>query len=423
MKLILRIALRLSAVLLPLLALWAGLFYYALMGRIREETDDALWDYSELIIQRMLGGERLPQLNEGSNNSYSIIPVDSLYASAHPRLEYYDAEVYIPEKEETEPARVMTTLFQDEDGLYYELKVATPTFEKDELLATIFGWMIFLYLVLLVTVIGITILVFQRSMRPLYDLLKWLDDYRPGGKNRPVPNRTHIEEFRRLNLAAQQAVDRSEALYQQQKQFIGNASHELQTPLAVLSGRLEWLLDHTELTEEQMGEVLQMQRTLKRLSRLNKTLLLLTKIDNHQFPESTTVDIASLVREQQELYCEIFSARDIHWSLSLPETFPVQMNESLASVLVTNLMKNACLHSEPGAEVQVRLENRTLTVSNPGTAPLDQEQVFKRFYQGAKKEGSNGLGLALVKAVADYYGLPIAYRFLEGRHCFSVSWP
>lgn len=423
MKLILRIALRLSAVLLPLLALWAGLFYYALMGRIREETDDALWDYSELIIQRMLGGERLPQLNEGSNNSYSITPVDSLYASAHPRLEYYDAEVYIPEKEETEPARVMTTLFQDEDGLYYELKVATPTFEKDELLATIFGWMIFLYLVLLVTVIGITILVFHRSMRPLYDLLKWLDDYRPGGKNRPVPNRTRIDEFRRLNLAAQQAVDRSEALYQQQKQFIGNASHELQTPLAVLSGRLEWLLDHTELTEEQMGEVLQMQRTLKRLSRLNKTLLLLTKIDNHQFPESTTVDIASLVREQQELYCEIFSARDIHWSLSLPETFPVQMNESLASVLVTNLMKNACLHSEPGAEVQVRLENRTLTVSNPGAAPLDQEQVFKRFYQGAKKEGSNGLGLALVKAVADYYGLPIAYRFLEGRHCFSVSWP
>ena len=423
MKLILRIALRLSAVLLPLLALWAGLFYYALMGRIREETDDALWDYSELIIQRMLGGERLPQLNEGSNNSYSITPVDSLYASAHPRLEYYDAEVYIPEKEETEPARVMTTLFQDEDGLYYELKVATPTFEKDELLATIFGWMIFLYLVLLITVIGITILVFHRSMRPLYDLLKWLDDYRPGGKNRPVPNRTRIEEFRRLNLAAQQAVDRSEALYQQQKQFIGNASHELQTPLAVLSGRLEWLLDHTELTEEQMGEVLQMQRTLKRLSRLNKTLLLLTKIDNHQFPESTTVDIASLVREQQELYCEIFSARDIHWSLSLPETFPVQMNESLASVLVTNLMKNACLHSEPGAEVQVRLENRTLTVSNPGAAPLDQEQVFKRFYQGAKKEGSNGLGLALVKAVADYYGLPIAYRFLEGRHCFSVSWP
>lgn len=423
MKLILRIALRLSAVLLPLLALWAGLFYYALMGRIREETDDALWDYSELIIQRMLGGERLPQLNEGSNNSYSITPVDSLYASAHPRLEYYDAEVYIPEKEETEPARVMTTLFQDEDGLYYELKVATPTFEKDELLATIFGWMIFLYLVLLVTVIGITILVFHRSMRPLYDLLKWLDDYRPGGKNRPVPNRTRIEEFRRLNLAAQQAVDRSEALYQQQKQFIGNASHELQTPLAVLSGRLEWLLDHTELTEEQMGEVLQMQRTLKRLSRLNKTLLLLTKIDNHQFPESTTVDIASLVREQRELYCEIFSARDIHWSLSLPETFPVQMNESLASVLVTNLMKNACLHSEPGAEVQVRLENRTLTVSNPGAAPLDQEQVFKRFYQGAKKEGSNGLGLALVKAIADYYGLPIAYRFLDGKHCFSVSWP
>ena len=135
-----------------------------------------------------------------------------------------------------------------------------------------------------------------------------------------------------------------------------------------------------------MGEVLQMQRTLKRLSRLNKTLLLLTKIDNHQFPESTTVDIASLVREQQELYCEIFSARDIHWSLSLPETFPVQMNESLASVLVTNLMKNACLHSEPGAEVQVRLENRTLTVSNQGAAPLDQSKFSSGSTKAPKKK-------------------------------------
>ena len=93
MKLIFRIALRLSAALLPLLALWAGLFYYALMGQIRDETDDALWDYSELVILRMLGGERLPQLNEGSNNSYSITPVDSLYAATHPWLEYYDAEV------------------------------------------------------------------------------------------------------------------------------------------------------------------------------------------------------------------------------------------------------------------------------------------------------------------------------------------
>lgn len=188
MKLILRIALRLSAVLLPLLASLGRFVLLCADGADpRGDGRCAVGLLGADHPSGWLGGERLPQLNEGSNNSYSITPVDSLYASAHPRLEYYDAEVYIPEKEETEPARVMTTLFQDEDGLYYELKVATPTFEKDELLATIFGWMIFLYLVLLVTVIGITILVFHRSMRPLYDLLKWLDDYRPAGRTARSP--------------------------------------------------------------------------------------------------------------------------------------------------------------------------------------------------------------------------------------------
>ena len=134
MKLIYRIALRLSLVLLPLLALWAVLFYAAMVDEINDEADDALEDYSELIVTRMLAGRALPSLNSGSNNSYSIAPVDEAYASKHPRIVYYDAEVFIPEKDETEPARILTTVFQDRDGNYFELKVATPTFEKDDLL-------------------------------------------------------------------------------------------------------------------------------------------------------------------------------------------------------------------------------------------------------------------------------------------------
>ena len=301
MKLIYRIALRLSLVLLPLLALWAVLFYAAMVDEINDEADDALEDYSELIVTRMLAGRALPSLNSGSNNSYSIAPVDEAYASKHPRIVYYDAEVFIPEKDETEPARILTTVFQDRDGNYFELKVATPTFEKDDLLETILGWVVSLYFLLLVTIVGVTVWVLHRSMRPLYALLRWLDGYVPGRNNPPVPDDTNISEFRRLNEAAQRAADRSDELFDRQKQFIGNASHELQTPLAVLGNRLEWLLDRTELTEEQMGELFQMQRTLGGIVRLNRTLLLLTKIDNGQFPESTEVDIACLVREQVAL--------------------------------------------------------------------------------------------------------------------------
>lgn len=423
MKLIYRISLRLSLVLLPLIALWAVVFYFTMVDEINDEVDDALEDYSELIVIRMLSGELLPRMNEGSNNSYTIAPVDENYAATHPGIDYYDAEVYIPEKEETEPARFLVTIFQDGNGQFYELKVATPTFEKDELLETILWWVVWLYLLLLITVVGTTKWIFHNSMRPLYALLHWLDGYVPGHKTVPVPNNTSITEFRRLNTAAQQAVDRSEELLEQQKQFIGNASHELQTPLAVLGGRMEYMLDHAGLDEQTMGEVIQMQRTLGHIVRLNKTLLLLAKIDNGQFPENTDVDISAMIREQKELYDDIYEERDIRCDMHLTGSFLVRMNESLASVLVSNLIRNAYVHSEAGARIDIRIEGRTLTVSNDGVTPLDGKHIFERFYQGSKREGSTGLGLALVKAVADSYGLCVGYRFGEEQHIFSVEWP
>ena len=423
MKLIYRVALRLSIFLLPLMALWAVLFYITMVDEINDEADDTLEDYSEMIIIRMLAGRELPPLNSGSNNSYSIVPVDEFYVDTHPRINYYDAEVYIPEKEETEPARILTTIFQDAGGNYYELKVATPTFEKEDLLRAIFFWIVILYLLLLTTTLILTMWVFHRSMRPLYELLQWLDHYRPGQKNSRVPNNTRIKEFSKLNTAAQEAVDRVENVVEQQKQFIGNASHELQTPLAVLGSRIEWLLDKTEPNEMQAEELLKMQRSLNHIVRLNKTLLLLTKIENGQFPESRPIALGSFIEEQAELYNEIYADRGLSCETDIQEDFTVEMNESLASTLTNNLLKNAFVHSEPGRKIGIIVRPRKLSVSNDGAQPLDADRIFDRFFQGEKKEGSTGLGLALVKAVCKYYHLGLEYRFDNGRHCFSVTWP
>lgn len=425
MKLIYRIALRLSYVLLPLMALWAALFYFTMVEEINDEADDSLEDYSTLIISRMLAGRELPSLNSGSNNSYSITPVDEAYAAARPHIEYYDADIFIPEKEETEPARVLVTIFTDSDGLYYELRVATPTFDREDLLAAILSWVIILYIVLIVTTIVLTVWVFQRSMRPLYELLQWLDRYTPGRHTEPVPDNTTVQEFRRLNAAAQSAVDRSEELFERQKQFIGNASHELQTPLAVIASRIEWLIDNTPTDEQQTVELLKMQRTLAHMSRLNRTLLLLTKIDNGQFPESVEVDIAAMAREQAEVCGEIYASHHLQVSVEAAEPLTETMNESLASTIVNNLVKNAFVHSADGAAIAITADaaRRTLRVANDGTAPLDADRIFDRFYQGSKREGSTGLGLALAGAVARYYGLRLTYRFEGGRHIFEVVWP
>ena len=423
MKLLYRLALRLTVVLVPLLVLWAALFYYATVDEIHDEADDSLEAYSYMIMTRHLAGETLPSLNNGSNNSYQLRQVDSLYAATRPHLQFRDDNYYIPDKREYEPARVLTTLFHTPDGRWMELEVATPTFEKDDLLETILGWIVFLYVVLLISGVSLTMWVIRSSMKPFYRLLQWVDRYTPGHAHEPVPNATSVAEFRQLSGAMQQMVDRSEELYDRQKQFIGNASHELQTPLAVLGNRMEWMLDTMELNEAQMAEVVRMLQTQRHLVRLNRNLLLLTKIDNGQFPESVAVDLVQLIRNEQEILDELYEEQQIRCTLQLPERFDVQMNESLASVLITNLLRNAYLHSAAGAAVEVSLGQRRLVVKNEGTEPLDAARIFERFYQGSKREGSTGLGLALVRAVCEAYGLRLTYQYGEGYHRFEVEWP
>ena len=421
MQFIYRIALRLTAVLLPLMAVWGALFYFTMVDEIRDEADDALEDYSAMIISRILAGEELPQGNDGSNNSFEVRAVDSNYAATHPHLRYHDENIYIPDKREQEPARVLTSIFSDAEGQFYELMVMTPTFEKNDLFEAVLAWIVVLYVALLFIVLVVTMIIFRRSLQPLYDLLHWLDAYRPGGRPQSVPNKSDVEEFRRLNVALQQAVDRSEELFERQSQFIGNASHELQTPLAIIGNRVEWLLDSPSITEEEAGELFKIQKTLSRAVRLNKTLLLLTKIDNGQFPESVEVDIVTALEEGVESYGDVYAAREVNFTHNLPAELKVTMNESLATTLISNLVKNAYVHTPQGGDAHIEIVGRTLRVSNTGSEPLDKEHIFERFYQAARKEGSTGLGLALVAAVCRYYNLRLEYFFADGKHHFEVE--
>ena len=424
MKLVYRILLHLSWALSLLLAAWAVLFYFTLIDEINDEVDDALEARAEVIVKRVLAGRELPVPADEGNNGYFLHEVSPQYAAAQHHERYSDEEIFIPERDDKEPARVLRKVFRDGAGQWRELTVMTPTIEKDDLRESILRWMVCLYLFLLMMILLVTVIVLYRTMRPLYALLRWLDGYTVGARNAPLAVETSVTEFRKLNDAARRYAERAESSFERQKQFIGNASHEMQTPLAVCRNRLEMLVDDAHaLTGEQLGEIAKVQRTLDYLVRLNRSLLLLSKIDNGQFPESSEVDLAAVVGEQVALYDEIYAGRGIACTVSAPEAFVVRMNESLASTLVTNLLKNAYLHTAEGGAVGVELRDRTLTVTNDGTAPLDAEHIFERFYQGARKEGSTGLGLALVSAVGRYYGLRIDYRFEGGRHRFSVRWP
>ncbi|MBR5893181.1 MAG: HAMP domain-containing histidine kinase [Bacteroidaceae bacterium] len=419
MKLIYKVTLRLALILLPIITLWAVIFYYTMVEEINDEADDSLVEYAETIIRRQLAGYPLPLPGNGSNNSYTIEPIDS-GVQVEPYMTFHDEMVYIPEQKDTEPARVLTTVFMDDNDIMYRLQVAMPTFERDDLRSAIFWYVLVLYALLLLVILLATSAIFYRSMGPLYKLLRWFDGYTPG-KRPPLVPVSDVVEFQKLGQAAYLAVNRAEEYSEQQKQFIGNASHELQTPLAVIGNRIEWLVDNTALNEEQYAELSKIQRTLGRLVRMNRTLLLLTKIDNGQFPEVADVDIAALVNREIGLYDEIYSHKEVKSNVQVCGPCVVSMNEALADTLVGNLLKNAYLHSPEGATVSVQVDAGKIVVSNSGDAPLDAERVFNRFYHGGKS-GSTGLGLALVSSICKYYNFSIDYKFENNRHIFTLKW-
>ncbi len=415
---IIRIALMLTLV----LGVWSVLFYVAMIDEVDDEVDDSLEDYSEYIIIRALAGEELPSKNNGSNNQYYLHEVDEEYARRHPAIVYEDSMIYLAEKGETEPARILTTLFQNDEGQHFELRVLVPTIEKEDLRSAILGWIVFLYGVLLLTILLISAWLLHRSFRPLYRLLRWLDGYRMGKTNAPLENDTNITEFRQLNEAALRNAERGERLFEQQKQFIGNASHEMQTPLAICQNRLEMLVEEENLSEHQMEEVAKTLRTLEHISKLNKSLLLLSKIDNGQFSDRIPLSLNVVLQRYVEDYREVYAYRNIALEVDDRGEFRVEMNETLATILVTNLLKNAFVHNCDKGHIRVEITPSSMTFRNSGGgAPLAAEHIFERFYQGAKKEGSTGLGLAIVHSICKLEGLNIRYRFERGEHCFEVS--
>ncbi len=419
MKLTWRLTVRISLIMAVILAAWAILFHRAILEEVNDETDDALELFSEKLISRVLQGDTLPTAANGTNNSYYIKPVTAEYAATNPRMRFSNESIFIATEEEDEPSRVLRTVFQRAEGDYMLLVVATPTLETEELLEAVTSWIIHLFSILLLSTVAVCLWVLRHSMRPLYRLLHWLEDNDISHKAKPLENPTTMSEFIRLNEAVLRYASRNEELYTQQKQFTGNASHEIQTPLAVCKNRLE-MLAATQLDENQLGEVLKIQQTIEYISRLNRELLLLSKIDFRQFSDATPIDLAALIRKVAEDCGLVFAYRNIALQIELT-TLSISMNETLATALVTNLVKNAYIHNCDNGVIRITQSLNELTISNTGdSSPLDPSQIFERFYQGKKRAGSTGLGLALAKAISNQYGFILSYDYHHKMHHFRI---
>ena len=420
MKLFHNVMLHVSVASVFIMTAWAVFFYWAIIDEVNDEVDDSLEDYSESLIVRYLNGEDMPSLNNGSNNQFYMYDVSSEYAETYPQISYRDEMVYIDDKLEYEPARILMTIFKTDTG-YKELVVYTPTIDKLDLQRSILGWIVALYAGILLILLLLNVCIFRRNMKPLYVLLSWFNNYKIGSGYKPLSNKTKITEFKELYHAVTMSAQRNEKLYEQQKMFIGNASHEMQTPLAICLNRLEMLMEDENLTEKQMEEIAKTHQTLENITRMNKSLLLLCKIENGQYADVKEVSVNSLVSQYVDTFNDVYSYKNITVKVTEMSSLSMQINESLAIILVSNLLKNAYLHNCENGKIDVVISEKDFTVSNTGESALDSSKIFTRFYQGSKKEGSTGLGLALIHTICRANNISISYEFRDKMHVFKVS--
>lgn len=421
MKLLYKITLTLLVPLSLTIGIWGWLSYRTMSKKIHADTDLILKSYSSDIIMRLLSGKELPERFNGAYNTYYIQSLTPEEAAESPAVEYGEAEAFLKSQEDFASSRIRSQIFQDNEGNFRKITVSLPTFEQDMLIEHVFWWTMLLFIVLLASVLAIGLVLLNYNMKPLYRLLDWIDRYEPGVQGSKVPSDTDIVEFRKLASAIEHAVTRFETQYEERKIFIGNASHELQTPLAVCSNRIEMMLEHPDMTEALAEEMIKVHRSLSGLIRLNKTLLLLSKIENGQFPQTADVDMNALAKESIELHQEIYDHKNIAAKIDGEDRFVHRIDEQMASVLIGNLVKNAFLYTPSGGTINVTMWKTGFSISNTGNAPLDKDKVFRRFYQpSGRKEGATGLGLALAYSVCMNNGMDITYDFINDRHIFSI---
>ena len=419
MRLIGKIMNRMTVVLMATLLAWCLLFYYAIQREMIDEVEDSLELQAEMLMIRYLAGEEIPPREIGTNNSYAIIPVTEDYAATYPPMSFESKDIWVPQRHETEPARILRMIFRDNENRPMLLEISTPTFDQDELQLAILIWSIVLYAILLSLVLSINWGVIQSSMKPLYAMLRWLDSFDLKYNNQPMHIETNTTEFRRLIDAANRLVVRVQELYDQQRRFVDNAAHEMQTPLAVCLNRLEELQQRSDLNEEQLADIDRVRQPLRRLNRLHRDMLQLSRIHNGAYTDCEEIKVYPLLRAMQEDFEDIFSHKEIRCLVEGNTELSVKMNPTLADLLLGNLFRNAWLHTPTGGEIRVKLSEDTVVFSNTGKDALDAERIFQRFYHSAATPQSSGLGLSICESVCRQYGFRLDYSFGDGMHHFT----
>lgn len=262
-------------------------------------------------------------------------------------------------------------------------------------------------------------LVSQRILSSLHHTMKTVQRFNV--KEKVQFPRSRTREFKELNNFLQKMTDKTVDEYASVKEFSENASHELQTPLAILRNKLE-LLSETNIEEDQAALIGDMQNAIERLSKINRSLTLLTKLENNEYAVSENIRFCKITKDILAAYEDRIEMKNLTIKTDIDKSVLLKIHPVLADMLINNLVGNAIRHNVQNGRIELVLTHKRLMIRNTGLPPeMPTEELFHRFKKSNQCSESVGLGLAIVKQICEVCGFYITYNYKNHLHTLQID--
>ena len=404
---------------LVILAIWSLVFFAILKYNIQQNTDKYLMNKKEIIVDEFIEDGMKIDKDFFEYSDFKIKPVDE----SHYRRGYSnfsDTLIYEPFEKTSLEHRKFELYFDYQDN-YFQLTIVKPIFETNEIIKTIAIILASLYFFIVFMLVVSGRLLTQHIWKPFYQTLDSIKAYSFTNHQPLQTIKSNIDEFEQLNQSLKILTENNYKTYISQKQFIENASHEMQTPLSVILSKCELIYQDPKLLKNTAIEVGKIHDAANRLSKMNQSLLLLTKIENKQFSDKSPESVSEHILKIIDFFEEIKEKKGIQLTVDMESNIVVNANPILLEIMLTNLIKNAFVHNIQQGTADISLKANNLVIINSRQPlPIEKDKLFKRFGKQSDNKEGLGLGLSIVKEICDIHGWKITYTIDEKNIRFSV---
>lgn len=390
------------------------IIYLTLSYTLDSQINERLGDSQIEIIKKLEKRESIlndPPFRE--IEEVNVIPVRSKFSS--------DTMIFDPDEKEAIPYRQAVT-YNSVNGKIYHIVIRNALIEKGDILLTIILTSLSVFILLLIALFILNRKLSLRIWNPFYKILNDLKGFSQNNLLFALSYPGEIDEFKELHDTLDKLTRKVVSDYHSLKRFTEDASHEIQTPVAIIQTKLETLIQSPDLGKEQTDLISAISIANSRLSRLTRGLLLLTKIENRQFSDFEECDLTAIIRNQINSMIDSIKEKSLTIEEHLEVNVNLKANSFLTESMVMNLLGNAIRHNKIDGVIIIELDQSSLIIRNTGyPLAVSPDKLFDRFYKANPGSESLGLGLSIVKKICEVNGWQIVYSFDNDFHVVRVT--